>query len=401
MMRLYLSNKYMVSIRRLAINFYYLLIFNISRLYSILANNFNVNNSPSSDNPVLVILKPDAMGDYVLFRNFIYCLNTCGYKIVLIGNDSWEEFLRTYDAIYIDTFFPLNRNKFIKNFIYRTKQLSQFGMLKNVEKVLYPCYSRESYVLEDIVKVIPASCKITWFGDTSNQSNKCRENSKSLYTDLYQDDGDIIFEFERNRQFFSRFIGRDLSHIEPSLSITSEKSLSLPERYAFIFLGASASFRQWPVEKYAEVAKHVHNVYGLSIVLGGPPSDLSIGNELENKLCNLGQCLNFVGKTSLIELVELIARSALLISNETAVPHIAVSLRHHNIFVVSNGNHYGRFTPYPYHICNRYFAIYPPELEEMSDESERISAFGRGSQLNIRTISPQRVIREITEHIEL
>jgi ADP-heptose:LPS heptosyltransferase len=305
------------------------------------------------------------------------------------------------DSVCIDQFFPLNRKKFIRNFLYRTKILSQLGMLNNVEMVLYPCYSREGYPLEDIVKAIPAPSKIAWFGDLLNQNQKRREKTQSLYTKLYHDDDDIVFEFERNRQFFTRFLERELTHVRPYLDAPVESSLTLPKRYAFIFIGASAIFRQWSVEKYAEVAKYIYHNYGFEIILGGSPNDIILGKHLENLLYTTCPCVNYVGKTTQVELVELIARSTLILSNETAIPHIAVSLQHPNIFVVSNGNHYGRFTPYPNYLCDRYFAIYPPELEEISNEKEKIERFGRGSLLDIQRITSQSVIKKISEYIKL
>ncbi|SJN57340.1 lipopolysaccharide core biosynthesis protein [Vibrio ruber DSM 16370] len=390
----------MIRFKRCSLKIYYSLAFYISKLYIIISTFFLKKSMPKEN--ILVVLKPDAMGDYVLLRNFLYHLEKNNYKIFLIGNDSWIEIVQYCDSVCIDQFLPLNRKKFIRNFLYRTKILSQLGMLNNVEMVLYPCYSREGYSFEDIVKAIPAPSKIAWFGDLSNQNKKHREKTQSLYTELYDDDdGDIVFEFDRNRQFFTRFLEKELTHVRPYLDIPVDSSLTLPKLYAFIFVGASAIFRQWSVEKYAEVATYIYHEYGFEIVLGGAPNDIILGKHLEKLLYKTCPCINYVGKTTQVELIELIARSTLLLSNETAIPHIAVSLQHPNIFVVSNGNHYGRFTPYPNYLCDRYFAIYPPELEEISNEKEKIARFSRGSSLDIQRITSQSVIKKISEYIKL
>ena len=78
--------------------------------------------------------------------------------------------------------------------------------------------------------------------------------------------------------------------------------------------------------------------------------------------------IDLVGKTSLVDLLHVIYNGNLIIANETSAPHFAVALEVANIFVISNGNHYGRFTPYPNDVTKSYHAIYHPKIEKDVDD---------------------------------
>jgi hypothetical protein len=82
--------------------------FKIVRL--ILADNIvsipkSASKIPSKE---LLIVKTDAIGDYILFRNLLpYIRNSKrfqGYKIVLLGNVIWKDLAEFYDKDFVDEF---------------------------------------------------------------------------------------------------------------------------------------------------------------------------------------------------------------------------------------------------------------------------------------------------------
>jgi ADP-heptose:LPS heptosyltransferase len=90
-----------------------------------------------------------------------------------------------------------------------------------------------------------------------------------------------------------------------------------------------------------------------------------------------------------------------MIANETSAPHFAVALEMTNIFVISNGNHFGRFTPYPKEIWPYYYPIYHPEIEQDLDNYKQLSnSYGYGSRLNINDISVEKVKNRISEVLD-
>jgi len=86
------------------------------------------------------------------------------------------------------------------------------------------------------------------------------------------------------------------------------------------------------------------------------------------------------------------SNSKLILSNETCAPHCAVALDVENLFVISNGNHYGRFVPYPKSITENYHTIFHPKIDHNQDNDDYLqSMYGSGSDLDINEISEQRV----------
>jgi ADP-heptose:LPS heptosyltransferase len=106
--------------------------------------------------------------------------------------------------------------------------------------------------------------------------------------------------------------------------------------------------------------------------------------------------LNLVGKTSLLDVLYIINNAELLIANESSAPHFAVSLENPNIIVIYNGNSFGRFTPYPKEITDKYHAIYHPDIEKNLTRYEKISnQYGYFSQLDINDIKVENIIKII------
>ena len=93
--------------------------------------------------------------------------------------------------------------------------------------------------------------------------------------------------------------------------------------------------------------------------------------------------LDFAGEITLNKLIEIIGNAELLISNETVAPHIAVAVNCQFI-CISNGNHYGRFHPYPEEIFNGGYYVYPPQIMKHINNS----AFPIISISLLRVISP-------------
>jgi len=87
----------------------------------------------------------------------------------------------------------------------------------------------------------------------------------------------------------------------------------------------------------------------------------------------------------------------IIISNETVAPHMAVALDK-RVIVISNGNHFGRFTPYPKEITSNYFAVYHSEIEKNLDDYKKLSnTYGFISKLNINEITFEMVKVKIDE----
>jgi len=363
-----------------------------------------INESCTISENSVMLIRLDAIGDYVLFRNFISELKKSepyrGRSVILVGNLAWKELALELDAAVVDKFIWLDRRKFSRNLLYRYKKLKEIVSC-GCEAVISPVYSREFFYSDWIVRCVNAEFKIGSVGDYSNLTHEQKKISDKWYTDLIPTDSGVMFEFDRNKAFFESLLGRSLATLKPQMKLNPIKlPFELPKKYAVLFIGASAEFRRWDVVKFAEIACYLRDSYRLNIVLCGGPSDKGEA-KLFKKHYN-SEYLDLVGKLSLIELLHVIAGEAMLLSNETLAPHLAVALDMKNIFVISNGNHYGRFTPYPNKIISNYYVIYHPKIEtDITNYKKLSNSYGFGSNLDISEISVESVINKIDENLSL
>lgn len=93
------------------------------------------------------------------------------------------------------------------------------------------------------------------------------------------------------------------------------------ESFIVIFPGASIPERRWGAERFRKVAE-VLTALGTKVVIVGGKEDRQQG-EL---IADAGLGLNLAGLTSLVETAAIIKRSALLLSGDSGVLHIAVAL---------------------------------------------------------------------------
>lgn len=89
--------------------------------------------------------------------------------------------------------------------------------------------------------------------------------------------------------------------------------------YIVLFPGASVSTKQWPAERYAEVARYCEES-GFEIVIVGGKTDIRSGEIVSR---TLKHCHNLVGKTSLTESASIVAGAALMISGDSGLLHVA------------------------------------------------------------------------------
>jgi len=364
------------------------------KIYLYDAINFAINPTKKFTPKTIFLLRLDAIGDYILFRNFIEIFKNNSqykdYKITLVGNIAWKDLAENLDKKFIDEFIWIDIRKFHRNLVYRYKKLKEITR-KGYEIVIHPTYSR-TLDTDFIVKLVNAKEKIGNSGDRSNIRAWQKEVTDCYYTKLLAAKKGILFEFHRNKEFFENLLGEKIEIKKPYINfLDSNLSFKLPEEFVFLFIGAGEPFRKWPIEKYVKIGEYIYNKYNLQIVLCGGVSDVEDGYKFES-LSNY-PIINLVGKIKLIDLIKIINRSKLVISNETSVPHITVALNL-PVVVISNGNHFGRFTPYPSEITDKYYAIYPPEIESNLKKFEQlVDLYGMGSRLDISKIEVDRVIK--------
>lgn len=98
--------------------------------------------------------------------------------------------------------------------------------------------------------------------------------------------------------------------------------------YDFIVVhpGASDPAKCWPIAHFALLMDRLIERYALKIILIGSPQTISLAEDILRQTRKSSQILNLTGKTSLAQMVSLLRRSCLLISNDSGPVHVAAGV---------------------------------------------------------------------------
>ncbi|WP_163564648.1 glycosyltransferase family 9 protein [Helicobacter suis] len=289
----------------------------------------------------LLLIKLDAIGDYVLFRNFLQPLREAyaGYEITFLCNADLLEIVHAYDRSCVDHIIPVDMRKWywMHALFYRPKMLYLLNQ-QGYEIVIVPAYHRSLYRDDYLVRLIHAQHKIGSKGlELTRQWHEATEKLRPCdmaYTTLLDTTPEELFEFERNKEFFSQLLQRPLTEIQLHLrALPADTSLSLPMSYGVFFLGASDPRRKWALASWIALAKKISPAF--KIVLCGSKKEVLDGLQI---IGGVPEAINLAGKTTWIELLYVLSKASFIVSNETAIPHFSVALGLGPVFVISNAN---------------------------------------------------------------
>jgi ADP-heptose:LPS heptosyltransferase len=356
---------------------------------------------------IILIIRPDNIGDYILFRNFLQELYQTpqykDYKFWLLGNRAFKDLAETLDKQYVKKFVWVNSgwynlaeayefNDFkYKRHVFKIKTILQG---KKYHSIIYPVFSRCT-CYDKLCHELTAKHKIAMGGDKVNMVNSTNlyEHAYSQIIEVDQRPG--IFEFYRNREFISGLLNRNITQIIPTIDITllPKHGISLPENYVAFHMDASGSASQWPSENYLQIAEYIYQKYKLPVVLLGRNSNPEF---FTNALANIG-IINLYNRTSLPEAAAILSKARLFIGNDSGLLHIAAAVGVQKIICLCKGNYYGRFVPYPDVIAqDKYFFLFPPVIErELENQDLLKQKYADGSFEDIKTIEVSHVLKII------
>jgi heptosyltransferase I len=138
------------------------------------------------------------------------------------------------------------------------------------------------------------------------------------------------------------------------------KSISQSEKTVVIVPGASKSYKNWTPEGYAKVIAHAKK-QGLHVVLAGSPSQVEL--DLVEKILDLtSDCVvNLVGKSTITQMLALIAEADAVISPDTGPAHIASAM---GTPVLSLYAHHNPKRVSPYNFQHYVVSVYEEALAE-------------------------------------
>ncbi len=297
---------------------------------------------PSSNSVLLVRL--DEIGDFILWLDTaktFRCLYP-GKKIVLCANAIWADLAECFP--YWDEVIAIDPNRLFSDLWYRIKVFS-YLCKQRFQIAIQPTFSRKYWFGDSMIRVTGAKKRIGSQGDLSNISPHHKRISDTWYTQLIPAEAASLMEIKRNNEFLRGLGGKafdgHVAKIEKLLDLSGELRIEGP--YFIVFPGAAWRGKIWPANRFAEVITRIRNLFGWTAVLCGSCGEKSICDEIVQ--LSVQTPVNLAGKTSLIELVEVIRNAKLLVGNDTSAVHIAVATDTPTVCILGGG-HFGRFMPY-------------------------------------------------------
>ena len=83
--------------------------------------------------------------------------------------------------------------------------------------------------------------------------------------------------------------------------------------------------KRWPAKYYADIANEFSSRNWQILILGSP-NDVEVGADIESYLNPSSGIINLTGKTSLVDVVDLLSISKLAVSNDSGLMHIAAAV---------------------------------------------------------------------------
>lgn len=349
----------------------------------------------------LLVLKPDAIGDYLLVRNFLALLRNSGkyrdHEIVFCGNAACREFILHFDGGCADNFIWIDKERIYLNPFYYIRLAR--SLYRQYGEVIHPVRSRE-LIFDYLAKVAGTEHRIAPEGDTVNILRGYRRISDRWYTKLIPAGDLYTFEFEANGIFFGHLLGISIPFTKPFLEANRDESTlsrELPDRYAVISPGAQLPFRRWSPPNFAAVCRYLWERYGLAAVVVGGKGDMPLAAEIARLAGD--RVTDLTGRTRLDQLPGILAGAKLLVSNDTMAVHLAAALNLPAV-VVSQMNHYGRFVPYPGETGARMKCIIPGAYREVP-ERELTLRFRYGSGVDINLVTVDQINGAIDALLEI
>jgi len=119
--------------------------------------------------------------------------------------------------------------------------------------------------------------------------------------------------------------------------------------YVVLNLGSNAAWRNWPVERFAEVSKHAFASRQIPIVLLGASGQEYLGDAFQRIYS--GRVLNLIGRIGIVQTAAIIRTCLLVLTNDTSTVHFAVACKKPSICILGGG-YANAMAYYGYHAIN-------------------------------------------------
>jgi len=215
------------------------------------------------------IIRPDGIGDYILFRPFLPLVRAMfpGMRLTLCANTAWVALSMRHDAGLVDKWVAIDRGRLKTDRDYAARTFAALRA-EGFDVALNPLLSRD-YISDILTFATRAARRETPQGDLTNQPRLQWTVTGMLYTARHALPPSGPFEMHRTHAFLECVAGGPLAF--PAVAWPPEDAPPRPARRPFVLLslGASVPEKRWPAGHHAEVAAWVTEHAGLDVVLCG------------------------------------------------------------------------------------------------------------------------------------
>jgi len=323
------------------------------------------------------ILRPDNLGDIVLFSGTLHHIRTLYPRAVITLFVKRSNVNLLLLCPYIDrlveweklsslplAWLPEFRGKYRLNWFIRRLLNKKY----KTDILLLPVRSptNDLFGMHDIVSSISAKKKIGIAGDYCNQSIEDDQKADKVYSERMRlnSNQQKSHELEINRNFL-RFLGLDIEILDiwPEFW-TDEKDCEWAQHSVLInktvITVAICPGVTSKIGKYYQGIKYIQAFNSLkdiqfSLILFGTTNEKAMCAELADSLTicnNIKSIIDLSGQSTIRQLIEGIKRCDVVISLDTGSLHIAVALNKPTLGILGGG-HFGRFYPWGDEKINR------------------------------------------------
>ena len=278
----------------------------------------------------ILVIKPSSLGDIIHTFPVIALLykSLPGVKIDWVVNSNAVSIL-DYMEDYLNGVIEFRRNEF--------KSGSTFKELKRLVKEI----RSEKYDAVLDIQGLMRSGLMTLIAKAEEKvgfSNPKEKIAKFAYNRKIRVPDDMFHAIEKNLFMTCKFLNIEytvpdfkiprIAKYDSLLSDILEKFNLNSSNCNYVVLnpGARWNSKRWSTSFYAEVADAVCNSDSkMQIFLTGSSDEEDLGSEIIG-LCKIAKPLSLIGKTSMIELVEVLRNASAIVTNDSGPMHIAAAL---------------------------------------------------------------------------
>ncbi|MDB5023993.1 MAG: lipopolysaccharide core biosynthesis protein [Mucilaginibacter sp.] len=295
----------------------------------------------------ILIIKTDAIGDYIIFRNFMNEIAESevykDLKITLVCSVVIKDLAIELDGCKIEKFIYVENKPSSKNWFRYLKEISKF----KYHTIINFHYSRDLRN-ELIAFAASANKKITMDGDYTLIKPYFKMVVNSMYSSLVSIPESIVSEFEINKVFTENIISKKLNYTHPQICLLDNKKfpqVAYSSANIIIAPGAGESYRQFSPSVLYEIVLFLTEKYSVCFI--GTTSDTLIVDGLKKRLPpdKLNKFIDLTGKTSLRIIPYIITNSLCVIGNDSGIYHMSVALNK-SVICIAGGGHFKRFVNY-------------------------------------------------------